>query len=1141
MLRQMTLALSLLAAAALLIPVPAAGQAVLMTSADQSGFLYNYSVQPLAFTRSYQAGQRIRQVLPRPDGERVYIISEDPARGVVTLNRDFLSEAAPAKNLGPITTAALTPDGSQLLVLAGSLRIFSTAGNEPELTTAGGIGVDIPEHLAISLDGRRAYVLSPTSNRLYGIDLTSRTQLTGSPVTIPGVAKGMAVGANGRLYIITNTRFLEIDGRTLAVRGEVTISANPSGQLAFSPDGLRVYALNAAAVGTQPILIFNLDNRTLFGGAGVTGQIFTQIIPISNNRALAISGENRLFLVSSDGGPVTEVSFNIGSLQNVRSVVASNEISDARTLFVATNEILYRVDTATFTVTATTSLNTEPGRANAYVGRTATGSIASVFSYNTVQNVTTGQVSLPLVLRLVNSLGEPLPNITVTFQSLNPGALLLSTAGTTNAAGYVETAVTAPSGVGAFQVVATIPGASPVTFELNAVAGGGGPGPDPNTPVPGAPRIVSGNGQVVPSSTQTTFPMVVRIVDAQNRPMQGIIVNWTTGSGGSVPTTSSTTTDENGVTAIRAFGATSIPGNTYTTGTIVATTTAGSATFFITTVGTQANNLSSFGVNMLRPDPNSGRITGKVGERLSDAFRIYAYTFSGSTGTIPNVGVEVSTPEGVGLPTATCAGGGGLTDVSGEGTCEIILGGSPGETQMTVQVGGQFVFRLTLVVTPGDPSIIRPVSGDGATLEPGRTVGLFAQVTDAGGNPSVGANATWQVLTPNGGTLSSTTGITATNGGISTTFTAGQVNGPVRIRLTVGAAVYEFTVTVNLRISNLAIVSGNNQTAVINAPFALPLTVRVTDTQGRAVPGVQVSFTVVSGQVSLAPLSVATDPSGNATTNATAGPTAGAVVVRANVQGLAIAPTFSLTIVPPAPVFTASNIRNWLSGERTLAPGVLARLTGTNLVANLNGAITSLPTGPWPGVVNGISIDISGQAAPLYQIANSNNEQSIIFQVPFEIAAGTARVTVTTPTGTAFADVTIADVSPGLLEITVGARRYAVLVKANGTLVSPQNPANRGELLRAYFTGLGRTNPGVLTNTPGSGGQLVAAVIFTGVNNEGVRTVSAEYAENLIGMYVVTFEVPTNAPTGSDIPFGLGVRIGGDVIFSNGSVIASVQ
>ncbi|MDX2153383.1 MAG: Ig-like domain-containing protein [Bryobacteraceae bacterium] len=1141
MLRPNNLVLGLLAAAAILVPSPALGQAVLMTSADQSGFLYNYSIQPLAFTRSYEAGPRILRVLPHPNGQRIYVVSEDPNRGIVTMNRDFLGEAVPPKNnLGSIRTAELTPDGTRLLVLAGSLRVFRTDGNEAEVTTAGGIGVDIPEYLAVSLDSRRAYVLSPTSNRLYGIDLTSLAQLPGSPVTIPGTLKGMAVGPNGRLYIISNTRFFEIDGRTLAIRGETTISANPSGKIAFSPDGLRAYVLNAAAVGTQPILIFNLETRALAGGAGVTGQVFTDIIPITNNRALALSGERRLFLASTDGGPVTEVSLNVGSLQNVRAVIPSNEVSDVRTVFIADAETLYRVDAPTFTVTATTALNTPPGIGSVYFPRTATGSAASVFQYNGVQNVKVGTISLPLVLRIVNSLGEPLPNVTVTFQSLNPSAPLSATAGVSNPLGYVETAVTAPAGLGEFQVQATVPGFAPFTFTLNAVEGGGSNPTDPNTPVPGAPRIVSGNGQVVASSSRTPQPLVVRVVDAQNRPIPNVPVAWSAGSDASIPNNSNETfTDETGTTAIYAFGATFIPGNTFVRGTVVATTPAGSATFFLTTLGTQSNNLSSFGASLNRPDIATGRIQGKVGETLVAPFEVNTYTFSGNTAYLSNVGIEVSTPGGSGLPTATCANGGGLTNEQGNGTCNVILGGTPGEATLTILIGGQLTYRLPLTVLPGDPAIITPINGDNVTREPGQTVALIARVTDAGGNLSVGANVAWQVLTPNGGTVSSATGVTNSAGQVNTTFTAGQINGPVRIRASSGTGTYEFTVTVNLRISNLTVVSGNNQTAVTNSPFSQPLTVRVTDPQGNGVPGVPVTFSVTAGQVTLAPLTVSTDPQGNATTNATAGPTAGAATVRATV--LTLTRDFNLTIIPPAPVFTAANIRNWLSGETTLAPGSLARLTGTNLIANLNGAITSLPTGPWPTTVNGVSVTVAGVAAPIYQIANYNNEQSIIFQVPFETPVGTAAVSVTTPTGTAGANVTIAQVSPGLLETTVGTRRYAVLVKPNGTLVSPTNPANRGEILRAYFTGLGATTPAVPTNTPGSGGQLVAVEIFTGVNNEGVRTVSAEYAENLIGMYVVTFEVPLNAQTGADVPFGLGVRLGGQVIFSNGSVIPAVQ
>jgi hypothetical protein len=54
--------------------------------------------------------------------------------------------------------------------------------------------------------------------------------------------------------------------------------------------------------------------------------------------------------------------------------------------------------------------------------------------------------------------------------------------------------------------------------------------------------------------------------------------------------------------------------------------------------------------------------------------------------------------------------------------------------------------------------------------------------------------------------------------------------------------------------------------------------------------------------------------------------------------------------------------------------------------------------------------------------------------------------------------------------------------------------------------------------------------------------VSASLASNLIGVYVVYFEVPLNALPGTQRPLALAVQDqAGNAVFSNGSAIAAIQ
>jgi hypothetical protein len=95
--------------------------------------------------------------------------------------------------------------------------------------------------------------------------------------------------------------------------------------------------------------------------------------------------------------------------------------------------------------------------------------------------------------------------------------------------------------------------------------------------------------------------------------------------------------------------------------------------------------------------------------------------------------------------------------------------------------------------------------------------------------------------------------------------------------------------------ANVAIVSGDNQTVAANQPAQAPLTVRATDSSGKALAGILVSFAVVQGSANLAaPAQVLTDAAGLASGNVTIGPGAEPVAVTATALGART--SFSITV-----------------------------------------------------------------------------------------------------------------------------------------------------------------------------------------------------------------------------------------------------
>ena len=156
---------------------------------------------------------------------------------------------------------------------------------------------------------------------------------------------------------------------------------------------------------------------------------------------------------------------------------------------------------------------------------------------------------------------------------------------------------------------------------------------------------------------------------------------------------------------------------------------------------------------------------------------------------------------------------------------------------------------------------------------------------------------------------------------------------------------------------------------------------------------------------------------------------------------------------------------------------------------------------------------------------------------------GAASVTVRAGIGSKTVDgVLVTPANPGVFETVMSdSKKRAVLQHADGSFVSLESPAQKGEKLRAYVTGLGRpvSASGVLigTNQSGIPGDDATPLvpIIVGVNDQGVAVTSAVYAQDLIGVYIVSFVVPSDAPSGKDIDFALAVNLNGNLLFSNPS------
>ena len=693
--------------------------------------------------------------------------------------------------------------------------------------------------------------------------------------------------------------------------------------------------------------------------------------------------------------------------------------------------------------------------------------------------------------------------------------------------------------------------------------------------------VVTGNGQFICPACQALTgnfqALKVLVTDANGNPMPNVTVNWSTNafSTQALLQATSTQTASDGTATNTLFALSQlgvISSQSYLQYTVTATAGSSTATFSLT----QGFDLSLNGfilqaANVSFLTTPSG-LTGQAGSTSDSSIQVLVSDRSGQA--IPNVAVFLANlPDNTG-PTMQCKSGPGagvgtvLTDATGRATCQPVFGPVPGSGQYQINVGGAYPsadftqtptsYRYSnpygFTTTPGRPASVTATQGNGQSVNPGQNLPtpLGVLVSDSNGNPLAGQTISWSVSPAGAASLFNTVTTTDANGkattgvAVSGAFAAGSITVTATAAAdTTKSAAFTITVIPVVTITGFTIVSGNNQSAPVNTAFGSPLVVQVTTSAGTAA-NIPVQFRVAGGSVSLNATNVTTDSTGKAQVTASAGSVTGAATVTATVTsntGVG-SQTFSLTVLPPAPAITASNFVNGAdSSLNTLSPCSIGALVGSQAALGVTGLV---PTFPGVPVNSSVKITLSNISAPILSIGTlASGMQQIQFQVPCEVAPGSVPVTVNLGGGTTNVTLTVQAASPGVYQTAMSDNVVrAVLVRPDGSFVTLANPARRGETEVAYVTGLGPTSPLVGTSSvpAPSASATVQGIVIAGMNGGGVPVVSAKAAEDLPGVYVVAFQIPTDMATGNDITFSVGVVVpGGTSAINSNSVKIPVQ
>ncbi len=213
----------------------------------------------------------------------------------------------------------------------------------------------------------------------------------------------------------------------------------------------------------------------------------------------------------------------------------------------------------------------------------------------------------------------------------------------------------------------------------------------------------------------------------------------------------------------------------------------------------------------------------------------------------------------------------------------------------------------------------------------------------------------------------------------------------------------------------------------------------------------------------------------------------------------------------------------------SLAPGELIALTGTGLYSGSGLAVA--PAGAFPTTLGGVSVSIDSIPCAIYYVSATQ----IAVTVPYGVASnmtGLANIQVTNNgTKSNVVQMYLTDSAPGAFSQSVNGIGFAAALHAStGALITSSNPAQPGEYLSLFLTGLGPVSPTVQDGALGPSNPLSIADLYNAGNlgvffndygangstgNQGTIQF-AGLAPSLAGLYQINVQVPTDGLAAGD-------------------------
>jgi hypothetical protein len=405
------------------------------------------------------------------------------------------------------------------VVLAG--QAVPSALVTPSVVGNGGIDPDLPQRVAIG--ATTTFTLMPApGHHLAGVGGSCGGSLDGLGYTTAPVAADCTVQANFAIDTFTVTASADGNG-SISPAGTQTVEWNQVATFVLAPSaGHHLADIASTCGGTLDGLVFTtgpvtadcsvhasfaIDTFTVIASAGANGSI-------SPSGAVTVEwNQPGTFVLAPDAGHHIEgVDSTCGGSLDGASFTTAPVTGDCSV------QARFAIDPATTVVVVS----------------------------GTGQETTVGTAfAAPLVVRVSNDAGVPVPDVTVTFLAPSQGA----------SAAVTASAISDAQGLASVEATAnTISGSYTIQARAEGLAGSADFALANRAAAPDALSVVSGSGQTALVGSTFAAPLVVRVRDGYGNAVEGasvVFASPSTGAGATV-TPSAASSDADGIVSVEA-------------------------------------------------------------------------------------------------------------------------------------------------------------------------------------------------------------------------------------------------------------------------------------------------------------------------------------------------------------------------------------------------------------------------------------------------------------------------------------------------------------------------------------------------------------------------------------------------------------